>query len=174
MGRKGVLGMFLKKRIKAGVLLYALLMLAVFSLILQFYLNRQFVESQLVQVTKQEATAYMMAQMVSEQVKTEHQQEIQLKKVSQDQEIAQQTRLEEGSSKTDSPNLGEKQADAEEATKALPTQKSSKKSVVKKGQISFQQGQSDYSIKNNQLSVVVTLNGGKQFIYHFPISSKIP
>ena len=159
--------MFLKKRIKAGVLLYALLMLAVFSLILQFYLNRQFVESQLVQVTKQEATAYMMAQMVSEQVKTEYQQEIQLKKVSQDQEIAQQTRLEEGSSKTDSPNLGEKQADVEEATKGSPTQKSSKKSVVKKGQISFQQGQSDYRIKNNQLSVVVTLNGGKQFIYHF-------
>lgn len=72
-----------EKRIKAGVLLYALLMLAVFSLILQFYLKRQFVESQLVQVTKQEATAYMMAQMVSEQVKTEYQQEIQLKKVSQ-------------------------------------------------------------------------------------------
>ncbi|MBV1944186.1 competence protein ComGG [Streptococcus parasuis] len=166
--------MFLKKRIKAGVLLYALLMLAVFSLILQFYLNRQFVESQLVQVTKQEATAYMMAQMVSEQVKIEYQQEIQLKKVSQDQEIAQQTRLEEGSSKTDSSNLGEKQADVEEATKGSPTQKSSKKSVVKKGQISFQQGQSDYSIKNNQLSVVVTLNGGKQFIYHFPISSQIP
>ncbi len=91
--------MFLKRRIKAGVLLYALLMLAVFSLILQFYLNRQFAESQLVQVTKQEATAYMMAQMVSEQVKTEYQQEIQLKKVSQDQEIAQQTRLEEGSSR---------------------------------------------------------------------------
>lgn len=166
--------MFLKKRIKAGVLLYALLMLAVFSLILQFYLNRQFVESQLVQVTKQEATAYMMAQMVSEQVKIEYQQEIQLKKVSQDQEIAQQTRLEEGSSKTDSPNLGEKQADVEEATKGSPTQKLSKKSVVKKGQISFQQGQSDYRIKNNQLSVVVTLNGGKQFIYHFPISSQIP
>jgi hypothetical protein len=115
-------------------------MLAVFSLILQFYLNRQFVESQLVQVSKQEATAYMMAQMVSEQVKTEHQQEIQLKKVSQDQEIAQQTRLEEGSSKTDSLNLGEKQADAEEATKALPTQKSSKKSVVKKGQIFISTG----------------------------------
>lgn len=166
--------MFLKKRIKAGVLLYALLMLAVFSLILQFYLNRQFVESQLVQVTKQESTAYMMAQMVSEQVKTEYQQEIQLKKVSQDQETAQQTRLEEGSSKTDSPNLGEKQADVEEATKGSPTQKSSKKSVVKKGQISFQQGQSDYRIKNNQLSVVVTLNGGKQFTYHFPISSQIP
>ena len=35
---------FKKKRVKAGVLLYALLMAAVFSLLLQFYLHRQVAE----------------------------------------------------------------------------------------------------------------------------------
>ncbi|WP_044690422.1 competence type IV pilus minor pilin ComGG, partial [Streptococcus suis] len=60
--------MLLKKKVKAGILLYALLMLAVFSLLLQFYLNRQEAESQIAQVAKQEATAYIMAQMVLDQV----------------------------------------------------------------------------------------------------------
>ncbi|CYU21848.1 competence protein ComGG [Streptococcus suis] len=41
--------MLLKKKVKAGILLYALLMLAVFSLLLQFYLHRQEAESRLVQ-----------------------------------------------------------------------------------------------------------------------------
>ncbi|CYY34834.1 late competence protein ComGG [Streptococcus suis] len=55
--------MLLKKKVKAGILLYALLMLAVFSLLLQFYLHRQEAESRLVQVARQETTAYIMAQM---------------------------------------------------------------------------------------------------------------
>lgn len=60
--------MLLKKKVKAGILLYALLMLAVFSLLLQFYLHRQEAESRLVQVARQETTAYIMAQMVLDQV----------------------------------------------------------------------------------------------------------
>ncbi|HEM3589138.1 competence type IV pilus minor pilin ComGG [Streptococcus suis] len=60
--------MLLKKKVKAGILLYALLMLAVFSLLLQFYLHRQEAESQIAQVAKQEATAYIMAQMVLDKV----------------------------------------------------------------------------------------------------------
>ncbi|WP_269089049.1 competence type IV pilus minor pilin ComGG, partial [Streptococcus suis] len=60
--------MLLKKKVKAGILLYALLMLAVFSLLLQFYLHRQEAESRLVQVARQETTAYIMAQMVLDKV----------------------------------------------------------------------------------------------------------
>ena len=50
-----------KKKIKAGILLYALLMAAVFSLLLQFYLNRQ-VSNQRLQLFNRERTeAYAMA-----------------------------------------------------------------------------------------------------------------
>ena len=50
-----------KKKVEAGILLYALLMAAVFSLLLQFYLNRQ-VSSQRLQLFNMERTeAYAMA-----------------------------------------------------------------------------------------------------------------
>ena len=50
-----------KKKVEAGILLYALLMAAVFSLLLQFYLNRQ-VSSQRLQLFDRERTeAYAMA-----------------------------------------------------------------------------------------------------------------
>ncbi len=69
--------MLLKKKVKAGILLYALLMLAVFSLLLQFYLYRQEAESRLVQVARQETTAYIMAQMVLDKVE----QDLQVEKI---------------------------------------------------------------------------------------------
>ncbi|MCB2861480.1 competence protein ComGG [Streptococcus suis] len=69
--------MLLKKKVKAGILLYALLMLAVFSLLLQFYLHRQEAESRLVQVARQETTAYIMAQMVLDKVE----QDLQVEKI---------------------------------------------------------------------------------------------
>ncbi|MCY7040056.1 competence protein ComGG [Streptococcus sanguinis] len=50
-----------KKKVEAGILLYALLMAAVFSLLLQFYLNRQ-VSSQRLQLFNRERTeAYAIA-----------------------------------------------------------------------------------------------------------------
>ena len=50
-----------KKKVEAGILLYALFMAAVFSLLLQFYLNRQ-VSSQRLQLFNRERTeAYAMA-----------------------------------------------------------------------------------------------------------------
>ena len=50
-----------KKKVEAGILLYALLMAAVFTLLLQFYLNRQ-VSSQRLQLFNRERTeAYAMA-----------------------------------------------------------------------------------------------------------------
>ncbi|MFH6635554.1 competence type IV pilus minor pilin ComGG [Streptococcus suis] len=69
--------MLLKKKVKGGILLYALLMLAVFSLLLQFYLHRQEAESRLVQVARQETTAYIMAQMVLDKVE----QDLQVEKI---------------------------------------------------------------------------------------------
>lgn len=55
--------MLFKKQIKAGILPYALLMLACFSLLVQFYGQRQSSEYQQVVASRQEAEAYLMAQL---------------------------------------------------------------------------------------------------------------
>lgn len=50
-----------KKKVEAGILLYALLMAAVFSLLLQFYLNRQVSSQRLQLFNRQRTEAYAMA-----------------------------------------------------------------------------------------------------------------
>ena len=51
---------FKKKRVKAGVLLYALLMAAVFSLLLQFYLHRQVAERRILKSSEERLRAYAL------------------------------------------------------------------------------------------------------------------
>ena len=50
-----------KIKVKAGILLYALFMAAVFSLLLQFYLNRQVTNQRLFQANRERTEAYAMA-----------------------------------------------------------------------------------------------------------------
>ena len=52
-----------KKQIEAGILLYALFMSAVFSLLLQFYLNRQVAERQILLASQKRIQAYAQAQL---------------------------------------------------------------------------------------------------------------
>lgn len=52
-----------KKQIEAGILLYALFMSAVFSLLLQFYLNRQVAERRLLLASQRRIQAYAQAQL---------------------------------------------------------------------------------------------------------------
>lgn len=52
-----------KKQIEAGILLYALFMPAVFSLLLQFYLNRQVAERRLLLASQHRIQAYTQAQL---------------------------------------------------------------------------------------------------------------
>ena len=52
-----------KKQIEAGILLYALFMSAVFSLLLQFYLNRQVAERRLLLANQRRIQAYAQAQL---------------------------------------------------------------------------------------------------------------
>ena len=52
-----------KKQIEAGILLYALFMSAVFSLLLQFYLNRQVAERRLLLASQHRIQAYTQAQL---------------------------------------------------------------------------------------------------------------
>lgn len=58
-----------KKKVRAGVLLYALFMAAVFSLVLQFYLNREVANQQNFLLNKERTIAYAMATLTKEQAK---------------------------------------------------------------------------------------------------------
>lgn len=59
------------KRVKAGVLLYALLMAAIFSLLLQFYLHRQVAERRILKTSQDRLRAYALVQMALEKRKSD-------------------------------------------------------------------------------------------------------
>ncbi|NQN54441.1 competence protein ComGG [Streptococcus suis] len=168
--------MLLKKKVKAGILLYALLMLAVFSLLLQFYLHRQEAESQIAQLAKQEATAYIMAQMVLDQVEEELQErEAIAKKVASQTE--QQKEVEAAASETANiKEAGEVQETTN--TRQEPTAKSvdtsstknvESKPIEDKGTVTFQEGQASYRVKNKQVTIIVALGRGGMYRYQFPV-----
>ena len=59
------------KKVKAGVLLYALLMAAIFSLLLQFYLHRQVAERRILKTSQDRLRAYALVQMALEKRKSD-------------------------------------------------------------------------------------------------------
>ena len=71
---------FKKKRVKAGVLLYALLMAAVFSLLLQFYLHRQVAERRILKSSEDRLRAYALVQLaMGQETKEETTADVRLK-----------------------------------------------------------------------------------------------
>ena len=63
--------MLKKKKVRAGVLLYALVMAGIFSLLLQFYLNRQVAHHQDYVLNKEKLVAYAMAKRTYEKASSE-------------------------------------------------------------------------------------------------------
>ncbi|MCP9036067.1 MULTISPECIES: competence type IV pilus minor pilin ComGG [Streptococcus] len=59
------------KKVKAGVLLYALLMAAIFSLLLQFYLHRQVAERRILKTSQDRLRAYALVQLALEKRKSD-------------------------------------------------------------------------------------------------------
>ena len=59
------------KKVKAGVLLYALLMAAIFSLLLQFYLHRQVSERRILKTSQERLRAYALVQLALEKRKSD-------------------------------------------------------------------------------------------------------
>ncbi|NQG98266.1 competence protein ComGG [Streptococcus suis] len=167
--------MLLKKKVKAGILLYALLMLAVFSLLLQFYLHRQEAESRLVQVARQETTAYIMAQMVLDRVEEglqEHQ--------AVAEKVASQTAQKKGDETVanqieDEEEVKEAQPTREsQETNEKPAQTSSKKKeeikpIETEGSVLFREGVSHYRLSEERLYVTVELLTGEQYFYQIPL-----
>ena len=63
--------MLKKKKVRAGVLLYALVMAGIFSLLLQFYLNRQVAHHQDYVLNKEKLLAFAMAERTYEKASSE-------------------------------------------------------------------------------------------------------
>ena len=63
--------MWKKKKVKAGVLLYAVTIAAIFSLLLQFYLNRQVAHYQDYALNKEKLIAFAMAKRSKDKVEQE-------------------------------------------------------------------------------------------------------
>ena len=63
--------MWKKKKVKAGVLLYAVTMAAIFSLLLQFYLNRQVAYYQDYALNKEKLIAFAIAKRTKDKVDKE-------------------------------------------------------------------------------------------------------
>ena len=63
--------MWKKKKVKAGVLLYAVTMAAIFSLLLQFYLNRQVAHHRDYSLNKEKLIAFAMAKRTKDKVDKE-------------------------------------------------------------------------------------------------------
>ena len=63
--------MWKKKKVKAGVLLYAVTMAAIFSLLLQFYLNRQVANHRDYALNKEKLIAFAMAKRTKDKVEKE-------------------------------------------------------------------------------------------------------
>ena len=63
--------MWKKKKVKAGVLLYAVTMAAIFSLLLQFYLNRQVAHYQDYALNKEKLIAFAMAKRSKDKAEQE-------------------------------------------------------------------------------------------------------
>lgn len=59
------------KKVKAGVLLYALLMAVIFSLLLQFYLHRQVAERRILKTSQDRLRAYALVQLALEKRKSD-------------------------------------------------------------------------------------------------------
>ena len=59
------------KKVKAGILLYALLMAAIFSLLLHFYLHRQVAERRILKTSQDRLRAYALVQLALEKGKSD-------------------------------------------------------------------------------------------------------
>ena len=138
--------MIFRKNLKAGTLLYALLMLGIFALLVQFYLQSQLGAGHAWQAKKLEGQAYFMAQMARDEYL----------KV-----------WEEGQEKSPSPENKEAR-DEEGQTKATEP----KVQVPTSGQVSFTAGQATYTKLDSHLQVQVQLDSGQAYTYQFPISSE--
>ena len=125
--------MWKKKKVKAGVLLYAVTMAAIFSILLQFYLNRQVAHYQDYALNKEKLVAFAMAKRTKDKVEQESgEQTFNLGQVSyQNKKTGLVTRVRTPKSQYEflfpSVKIKEKKTDKKEEVVANPSEKVEKK-----------------------------------------------
>ncbi|MDQ0222935.1 competence type IV pilus minor pilin ComGG [Streptococcus moroccensis] len=179
-----------KKTVRAGILLYALLMLALFSLLLQFYLNRQVMLAQTNQANTHSLTAYAMAQWTKEAVEQDLESkaivadEPDIERIEDAQTTDQESKADQDSRDesiaTLEPIEGQAHSEpvAQEREEPLSEKVANTPKVnhdeesLSKGQLYFDKGEARYQLEDGQLKVDVQLTGGQVFQYQFPINSE--
>lgn len=138
--------MIFRKNVRAGTLLYALLMMGIFALLLQFYIQSQLAAGYAWQAKKLEGQAYFMAQIVRNDY---------LKTREDGQENSPSAKNKEGEKQDD--QIKETDSNAQTTTS---------------GQVVFTAGQAGYEIKDQHLLVHIQLKSGQTYVYQFSIPSQ--
>ncbi|MER0123193.1 competence type IV pilus minor pilin ComGG [Streptococcus sp. ZJ93] len=164
----------LKKRSRAGVMLYALLMVAVFSLLLQFYLHCQLAESRIVLANREGTEAYLMAELTKDTVRKEMED---TSKVANSQvEVKQSETKDKGEEAPEIKQNPEKISSLSKMKSHEKLEESTIEDAPKKtdvqGNLQFSKGNSHYHAEKGWLLVTVTTTAGHDFSYSFPLSSK--
>ena len=132
--------MWKKKKVKAGVLIYAVTMAAIFSLLLQFYLNRQVTHYQDYALNKEKLVAFAMAKRTKDKVEQESgEQAFNLGQVSyQNKKTSLVTRVRTPRSQYEflfpSVKIKEEKTDKKEEVATDPIEKAEKKKSEKKSE----------------------------------------
>lgn len=138
--------MIFRKNVRAGTLLYALLMMGIFALLLQFYIQSQLAAGYAWQAKKLEGQAYFMAQIVrNDYLKTR----------------------EDGQENSPRAENKEDKEEEDQTKTAEP-----KEQAPISGQSTFTAGQADYEIKDQHLLVHIQLKSGQTYVYQFSIPSQ--
>ncbi|MGT2667259.1 competence type IV pilus minor pilin ComGG [Streptococcus rifensis] len=182
-----------KKTVKAGILLYALLMLALFSLLLQFYLNRQVALAQTNQANSHSLTAYAMAQYTKNKLAGElgnkeegkHSEEPRediTENLAENEDLVKGRSIENAQADDaeqnrdpeplDSTNQEEREQEVKKSVNQEETTEVPSKDRPSSGQITFDQGVAQYHVEKGQLAVAIQLVTGQEFMYQFPINSE--
>lgn len=157
----------LKKKSRAGILLYALLMLAVFSLLLQFYLQSQLSENQIVLANQEGTEAYLMAELTMDTIREE-------RKVSKERNRSEEENaevLERKETSTESTVEQDNLLSEESPSKEESPPQTRDESPLQ-GQIRFLKGESHYHIEQELVLVTVVTEKGREFSYSFSLSSE--
>ncbi|OLF47265.1 hypothetical protein BU202_08025 [Streptococcus cuniculi] len=140
-------------------MLYALLMVAIFSLLLQFYLHAQLSEARVTSANYESTEAYLMAEWTADIAREEIKEK--LHDLVDSKEFPKMARGVEGDDKQQSELKATEVKDEE-----------GKRSMSVQGDIRFSKGRSRYRSENNLLLVTVTTTAGHDFSYSFPLSSE--
>lgn len=168
--------MLQKNEVRAGIMLYALLMVSIFSLLLQFYLNRQVSLARINQASEKALVAYLMADWTRDKFVRDR------SETDSNQDLAKES---EESSKPAPERKSDKEgalpdAEVEEVKpggEAGEDSEDENVSVVEElssGSLGFKQGRTSYQYKEGYLAIKVHLKAGGEFDYLFLIDSEKP